>query len=74
MKILILNMDQEQQLIAGVESFSKENSFILAVTVWQIGDRLVQESLFMLLVNLRYLQTHYFLTKDDKFYPGKIRS
>ena len=52
MKILILNMDQEQQLIAGVESFSKENSFILAVTVWQIGDRLVQESLFMLLVNL----------------------
>ena len=42
MKILILNMDQEQQLIAGVESFSKENTFILVVTVWLIGDRLVK--------------------------------
>ena len=36
-KIWILNMEKEQQLIVDVESFSKENSCILVVT--QICDR-----------------------------------
>ena len=43
-KISILNMEKEHQFMVDVESFSKENTFILVEVVQQITDSLVQQA------------------------------